>query len=183
MIETEDVDPEKFFRDFSKHLLQIDEPANVILRGHLLVENDLDSVLRATFFYPEFIQDRLSFERKAQMARAMALRTQNEAVWETLSALNALRNEIAHNRDPRPRKAKLNRLRQACLKQIKSEFSAKHRDDDDREIVTLGCALCSGFLGLLEDQLWSARDIVNQVDEEVYPDAERMPSRPPEDDS
>jgi hypothetical protein len=97
--------------------------------------------------------------------------------------LNALRNEIAHNRDPRARKAKVERLRQACLIQIKPEIAAEHKNDGDKEIVTLGCALCSGFLGLLEDQLWSARDIINQVDEEVYPDAERMPARPPEDNS
>jgi len=103
-------DAENFYREFSKHLLEIDELANVVLRGHLLVENDLDAVIAAIFYYPDYI-GRLSFERKSEVARAMALRTQNAAVWNTLSALNELRNGIAHNNDPATRRKRMDRLR------------------------------------------------------------------------
>ena len=85
MTNTDEEEADDFYREFSKHLTQIDELANVILRGHLLVENDLDAVISATFFYPEYIKGRVSFERKSQIARAMALRTQEEAVWKTLT--------------------------------------------------------------------------------------------------
>jgi hypothetical protein len=177
---TDEEEADDFYKEFSKHLTQIDELANVILRGHLLVENDLDAVIRATFFYPEYIKGRVSFERKSQIARAMALRTQKEAVWETLTALNELRNEVAHKREAKARKAKMDQLRKACLKQIKPEKAAEHRNDSDREIVIMSCALCSGFLDLLVNQLWGMRDCLNQVDKQLFPDQGGIPVRIPE---
>jgi hypothetical protein len=180
MIDTDEDDGNKFYSEFSRHLTQIDELANVILRGHLLVESDLDAVMRATFFYPDFIKGRVSFERKGQIARAMALRTQNEVIWDTLTALNELRNEVAHKREAKTRKAKMDQLRQTCLKQIKPERAAEHKNDTDREIVIMSCALCGGYLAMLADQLWGMRDYLNQVDEQLFPGEGGVPLRPPE---
>jgi len=48
----EEEQADKFYREFSAHLSHIDELANVILRGHLLVERDLDAVIEALFSIP-----------------------------------------------------------------------------------------------------------------------------------
>jgi hypothetical protein len=170
----EEEEPEKFYREFSAHLSQIDELANVILRGHLLVERDLDAVIEALFFYPEYVK-RLRFERKAQIARAMALRTQTAAVWDTLAALNLLRNGIAHNIDAAERRKRLDGLRRACMNQLSAHGLKKHEDDTDKGIVILGSALCSGYLGLLEEELIGMHSCLRQIDEQLHPDAEHVP--------
>jgi hypothetical protein len=182
MADTEKEDADRYYRDLSEHLKQFDELANMMLRAHIIVEADLDKVMRATFFYPEYITGRLQFERKAQIARAMALRTQNTQVWETMKAVNDLRNEVAHGHSLERRQARVEQLRRAVLKHLKPDMVEEYRIADDREIAIMGCALCSGFLGLLEDQLWGMRDCLNQVDEQLFPGEGGIPTRPPEDD-
>jgi hypothetical protein len=113
------------------------------------------------------------------MPRDEDLRTQKTAVWETLSAVNALRNEVAHGSDRKLRQARVDQLRQACLNQLKPDVAAEYRNADDREIAIMGCALCSGYLGLLEDQLWGMRNGLNQVDEQLFPGEGGIPVRPP----
>src|SRR5260370_8244764 len=110
----------------------------------------------------------------------MALRTQNAEVWDTLTALNELRNEVAHKREAKGRKAKMDQLRQACLKQLKADRAAGHKNDSDREMVIMSCALCSGFLDMLVDQLWGMRDCLNRVDEQLFPGEEGVPLPPPD---
>jgi hypothetical protein len=182
MADTEKEDADRYYRDLSEHLKQFDELGNVVLRAHILVEADLDKVMRATFFYPEYIKGRLQFERKAQIARAMALRTQNAPVWETMKAVNDLRNEVAHGNNWERRHARVEQLRRAVLKHLKPEMVEEYRIADEREIAIMGCALCSGFLGLLEDQLWGMRRYLNQIDEQLFPGEGGIPVRPPAED-
>ncbi|NEV79801.1 hypothetical protein DYI24_22465 [Rhodopseudomonas sp. BR0C11] len=165
---------DEFFERFSQHLSQIDEIASIVLRGHLLVEQDLDSVIEAIFFYPQYVT-RLSFERKIQIARAMALRMQEDPAWETLRTLNLLRNGIAHSSDIDDRRKKLAELRHACMKQMNPEAQRQHEGDSDKEIVILGCALCCGHLAILEEALVEMHAVIRELDEEIHPHLQRMP--------
>jgi hypothetical protein len=172
----DELEAERFYTAFSAHLSQIDELATVILRGHLFVERDLDAVMDALFYYPQYVK-RLSFERKAQVARAMALRAQDAQVWETLAALNQLRNGIAHNTVANEIQERIDRLRKACMKQVSPLGLKKHEGDSDKGIVILGSALCSGYLGLLQEELVNMHHCLRQLDEQLNPDAERPPPK------
>jgi hypothetical protein len=57
------------------------------------------------------------------------------------------------------------------MKQLSPHGLKKHEDDTDKGIVILGSALCSGYLGFLEDSLIGMHNCLRQIDEQLYPDA------------
>jgi hypothetical protein len=171
-------DSDEFFETFKKHLTDVDELANVILKGHFLVEQDLDEAISVIFFHPDHVLDgRLSFERKVQIARAMSIRSNNLPTWDVLLALNSMRNEIAHNPARQERKKKMDRLRQTYLANFEEESRKQHEKDSSADIVVHACALCSGFLAYFTDDIVELRKHIDKLDERLHPDEERLPIR------
>jgi hypothetical protein len=168
VMETRLDDPDASYEAFKNHLTDIDEVANVILKGHLLVENDLDDVIRAFFFHPEYIlNDRFRFERKVLIARTMSLNAHKHHHWDLLLALNSLRNEIAHKHAGEERQRRIDGIRRMCLSRITQEELKRHEHDSDRDIVVLACAFCAGFLAYIEDDLKDLRANMDKLAEEA----------------
>jgi len=67
----------------------------VVLKAHLLAEEQLDCVLETMSRSPEALRDaRLSFHQKLRVCNALL---GDAREWRFLSALNALRNLLSHN--------------------------------------------------------------------------------------
>ena len=74
-----------------------DDLLNMVLRGHLLVEEQLDRAVRAFVQRPQDVDAaRLTFFQKIQLTRAFNIRHPDEPVWRAVAALNVLRNDLAH---------------------------------------------------------------------------------------
>jgi hypothetical protein len=74
-----------------------DELLDVVLRGHLHVEQLLLSMIEHWASSPRYVTEaRLSFGQKLSIARAFNLHHPNEPIWNALAALNSLRNDLAH---------------------------------------------------------------------------------------
>ena len=72
--------------------------ATAASKGHLLIEEALDTVISEFVFHPEFIQAaNLRFAQKLSIARAMSLDEHDNEMWGLASGINSLRNELAHS--------------------------------------------------------------------------------------
>jgi hypothetical protein len=75
----------------------------LVLKGHLLIEVQLRSVISAYVAFPEAVLAKdanFSFRALARIARAVSFRVGDEWVWECVTAINELRNELAHKLEP-----------------------------------------------------------------------------------
>jgi hypothetical protein len=152
---------EEFFRRFRAHLNEVDEVSNVILKGHLEVEGHLDDVVDLIFFRPEYLRKiRLSFYGKVQIAKAYCP-DPNARDWNVIECLSEVRNSIAHKNIANTRAAKIGKLREEMsgwgLKAVHGE-----KVDDEKEIVVMAAARCSGFLTFLEDSVRKVRGVIGE---------------------
>jgi hypothetical protein len=69
-------------RKIEEHFAQVDETVLVVLKGHLLIEEALDTIISRFVFHPEFIQAaNLRFAQKLSIARSISLDEHNNEMW------------------------------------------------------------------------------------------------------
>lgn len=74
---------------------------SIILKGHLLIEEQLRTITRSLMANPEhFDKARLTFSNALQLARAVAGHFNQGACWVAAEKLNTIRNHIAHQAEP-----------------------------------------------------------------------------------
>jgi len=93
---------EKEFEVFKNTTRDVDL---LILKGHLLVEQFLTSLIESYCRKPEFLEDaRLSFFNKVKLARCFVIHPMpDDSIWDNIECLNRLRNEISHKWKPAKR--------------------------------------------------------------------------------
>ena len=70
----------------------------LLLKGHLLLEEQLRHFIDGCMHNPEFLIDaRLTFYQLVRLTEAIV---GGNEIWSTLEKLNALRNKLAHNAEP-----------------------------------------------------------------------------------
>jgi hypothetical protein len=161
-------DADEFYAAFKKQLTEIDDIANIILKGHLIIESTLDDILRVLFFHPEQILEsgnRFGFERKVQILRAMLVGSNNHPHWKIVLAVNSLRNEIAHKHAGEERHRKINRLREVCMAEVVPETKKHLENAPDDEVATFGCAACEGFLAVVLDDFIAMREQLDKLND------------------
>src|SRR5664279_2048375 len=153
----------KYLRQFREHMEEIDEVAQSVLKGHLILEGALDNIIGLIFFHPELVfGSRITFYQKVQMVRAYALQEQDFPMWKLVFAINELRNEIAHRLEGERRKQKLAALRDVYFAEAGEKF-AYQKDYADNLIVMLACSHCTGFLGRTEEDIGFLREQINAI--------------------
>jgi hypothetical protein len=96
---------ESTYRRLNRLLEPIQDPELLILKGHLLVEEQLEKILAAVMMQPERLREaRLSFHQKLKLSRAIAGYDPTDPDdYDLLSGiehLNVLRNSLAHDAEP-----------------------------------------------------------------------------------
>jgi len=91
---------------FLRHLSEVDDLTLVVLKGHLLMEELVNEIIADFCELPEYVEElRLSFFHKSKLARALSGKNlQGEPTddpWRSLEALNSLRNQLAHQLEPK----------------------------------------------------------------------------------
>jgi hypothetical protein len=93
------------------HLPISHDPTLMILRGHLLVEEQLNAAVALRVAEPKYLVDaRLEFDQLLCIAKAIYFKTEHSWVWGGIKKLNLLRNLLAHNLNPPNLDAKANEL-------------------------------------------------------------------------
>jgi hypothetical protein len=83
-----------------KHLSQQGDLSLIVLKGHLIVEELLFTVVTSAVRYPEALTSaNLSFYQLASVAKAFFYEDSVAPIWDAIFELNKLRNALAHNLD------------------------------------------------------------------------------------
>jgi hypothetical protein len=153
----------KYLADFTKHM-KVDEVALTVLKGHLYIEMILNNILEVIFFYPDYVADaRMSFYQKLHIARGHAFNKDKIAMWDLILAVNALRNEIAHNLDGKRRAKKMEALRSIVLADPSDPLRSEMQTASDDKVVRYACAISAGFLDAYEENLKDLRGLLDTI--------------------
>jgi hypothetical protein len=120
---------------------------SIVLRGHLVLEELLYRCLQAHCVSPEHLDAaRLRFSQLVPLVQALLkLPAAPPSLWQALSNLNALRNELAHNLDPPRLSARVSEFVTCALGSERKATLASPPDST----AAVGIALCF-LLGQLE---------------------------------
>ncbi|VEE62934.1 Uncharacterised protein [Shewanella putrefaciens] len=70
----------------------------IVLKGHLIIEEALYTILQTHCNYPEYLDEaRLSFAQLSSLVKAVISLPMHEIIFPPIAKLNKLRNNLAHN--------------------------------------------------------------------------------------
>lgn len=132
-----------FFLQSINHCLDID---NRILKGHLVIENSINNFInKQSLAKIDISQSRFSFIDKIEISKILGLFKYNKRLYDTLFALNRLRNSIAHNlvfdkdklRDFLNTTDPSSNHRTSILKKMGSSLNLLKDDEFKRDLITI----------------------------------------------
>ena len=144
---------QEFIAKATEHFQELDPLIQVVLRGHLLLEERLNATLTHSLYNPEvFEKMNLTFHHKLLFARAFSVSLRGEGMWELIAAINTLRNAIAHSLDAGKRQAKFDAVKMLYLRELDDpELRGEDQDEPDHLLFLKAYALCEGYLRRVEE--------------------------------
>ncbi len=89
------------FRKFFQKLPHGKDITLVILKGHLLLEEQIRAIVDERLTTPSALKDsRLDCHQVICLAEALCPKSVDESTWKAAKKLNRIRNDVAHNLDP-----------------------------------------------------------------------------------
>ncbi|MCC5451498.1 hypothetical protein LMJ53_07095 [Rheinheimera sp. UJ51] len=136
---------------FSEEVKYVDDSAQILLKGHLVVEDLMNQALEAFVLHGEYIEDaKLQFHQKLELCKAISVGDNNNNMWNLIKKINVLRNALSHSLDPGRREKAVKSL--ASI--YDQEFDPKTRVIDGlSEEAALCMASIMGSLGYLHSFL------------------------------
>lgn len=99
------------FRKFLKLLPRSEDKELVILKAHLLFEEQIRLIVSERVKNPKAISDaKLSFNGICAVAKSFFHKDHDPKLWESINKINSIRNHIAHNLEPKELEKKLEDL-------------------------------------------------------------------------
>lgn len=149
----------------------VDETVLVVLKGHLLIEELLDSIIRKFVFHPDYLDAaNLRFAQKLYIARSMSLDEHDNGMWEIASRLNSLRNELAHALNSDKRERKTQAVIECYFAQAtEDEHIEIVRNQGEPVILAFAASYFIGFLGSFKAEVERFRDVVDGIDQVMNP--------------
>jgi hypothetical protein len=137
-----------------KHFIGLTDISIIVLKGHLLVEQLLNSLLSRECHSPgELRKIRLRFPQKVALVKAIVFLPFPDELWGFLELINQLRNDIAHELEPEFKghlknvRAMTKAQRNLAPEQIKPTF-----DTDEGSLSNL-ISFWLGVLGAIDSTL------------------------------
>ena len=119
----------------------------LILKGHLLVEEQLDAFVEANCERPSDLKDaRLTFHQKMRLCQALGGWPKDDPLWRFVVQLNSVRNKLAHNLDFPALVAEVDRLLLTFhQEEVPDPITDRRRATILRQTIGLSCAYLKGF--------------------------------------
>jgi hypothetical protein len=92
---------EEIRKRFTDELRQVDDVAQVVLKGHLVMESIMTKAIETFLLHGEFVEAaRLQVHQKIAICRAISTSDQNNKMWGLIGSINSLRNALSHSLEP-----------------------------------------------------------------------------------
>ena len=144
---------QKYYKHLLAHLPVVKDPTLVILRGHLLVEELLDEVLKAWLKDPSVLPDaRLTFHQKMKLSKGIISGNGGGFTWKPVDLLNQLRNKISHRLSPHDLELKIDEFLKCVYPEDYSEIPSDiySKSKAMRKAIIFHCAFLSGMIDVLK---------------------------------
>jgi hypothetical protein len=87
---------EEVQKRFTDELRHVDDVAQIVLKGHLVMEELMTASIETFLLHGEFVEpSRLQFHQKLQLCRAMSVSDHNNDMWNLIASINTLRNHLS----------------------------------------------------------------------------------------
>jgi len=115
----------------------------LILKGHLLAEEEMLSYIKRAMSNPTAIlEGRFSFYQLVQVVEAMRPAGAEQWLWEALRGLNRLRNEMAHNLQPKDFARKAEEFARIVEGHTGLDVSGTHPDRNEPLRYAIAMVVC-----------------------------------------
>lgn len=153
------------------HLHFADDIVLVVLKGHLLIEEALTTIIRKFVPHGEFIGEAgLRFYQKVQIARALSLDEHENEMWGLVLGLNKVRNDMAHALEHPKVENHIRDLRNKYFAAFAdSERIQNDKNDPDEKILKDLIVATLGFLNGFEKEVDRYRWWLKILDRFVNP--------------
>jgi hypothetical protein len=133
---------------FTEQLGYVDDVAQIVLKGHLVMEELMTESIQQYLLHGEFLElARLQFHQKLQLCRAMSVSDEKNDMWNLVASINSLRNHLSHSLDPAGRSKRIEALNATFSKEFPEHVP------DDTGAMPREAAICmfaiSASLGFL----------------------------------
>jgi len=155
-------------KKFEAYLAGLTEIDLIILRGHLLLEEILYSIVGEFVFHPTFIKKSdINFSQMVNIARSMSLDDENNSIWGLILAINKLRNKIAHelpaSSNIQKHIAKVKDLYNSEKKELQGDSERLWANDDCRG-MKFSITMSMGFLYEFLEEVKRFKKAVHLID-------------------
>jgi len=132
------------YKEFMEHG---DNESILILKGHLVIEELLTSILKAVTGGDKEVESaRLSFHQKRLLAKATAGRNREDGAWKIMETINSLRNDIGHNLEPKKSEELINKLKDQLKGRDSEAYSLIPNPNNNEQVISHVISFCIGFL-------------------------------------
>jgi hypothetical protein len=157
---------EEVQKRFTDELRHVDDVAQIVLKGHLVMEELMTASIETFLLHGEFVEpSRLQFHQKLQLCRAMSVSDHNNDMWNLIASINTLRNHLSHSLDPTERAKRVEALGSKFAREFPAHISEK-LDPLPHEAATCMLAIAGalGFLHAHAAEVRRFREVVLDVD-------------------
>lgn len=169
--------PERALQDrdrLFKHLPEDTDLVLIVLKAHLLLEEQLNSVLETSLGHAEFLKTaRLTFYQRVRVIRAIAEHLQPERFWMAIEALSTLRNRLAHELEPMDLEKKVQQFLELAGESAQ-QFSVKTGTRVSAWPEEPGLAIMDAVV-YLHSQLTAMRDTLGELRDRLGKQKEFFP--------
>lgn len=151
---------------FTEQLSYIDDVAQIVLKGHLVMEEMMTEAIQDFLLHNEFVETaRLQFNQKLQLCRAMSVSDHNNNMWNLVASINALRNHLSHSLDPVERSKRIESLNSTFAQEFPDQLPEK-LDPMPREaaICMLAISASLGYLHAHCEEVRRFKSVVLDMD-------------------
>lgn len=129
-------------------LKYVDDVAQIVLKGHLVMEELMTEAIGRFVLHSEFIeQAKLQFHQKLALCRSMSVDEHGNNMWNLIAKINGLRNHLSHSLNDEARNQRLLSLR-SIYEQEFGKLDVNEVPEMSAEAILCMSAI-SGSLGFL----------------------------------
>jgi hypothetical protein len=154
---------------FTEELNHVDDVAQIILKGHLVMEGLMNESIETFLLHGELVEIAgLRVHQKITLSRAISTSDQNNKMWELVSKVNTVRNALAHSLEPTRRSRAIQELRTIYVREFKDapdtvEGIPKNIEQDIPPDTALCLYAVSAGIGYLHAHLSEVRRLKSWI--------------------
>lgn len=150
----------------AEELRYVDDVAQIVLKGHLVMEELMNEALSTFLLHEEFLEPaRLQFYQKLNLCRGISTSEHQNNMWNLIGAVNTLRNQLSHSLDSDLRSKRIESLASTYAQEFPELLSEKIEGmSRESAICMMAISGCLGFLHSFLEEIQRLKGLIINLD-------------------